>query len=211
MPPPMEPYATPLSDLALAETLEMLKAPGCCASHRSLLLSMLREDHLLYRGRGASESERLRAFVLAGIVRAGHAEAAVHYAIEELQTGMTPAGVAAAARCARLATARPDGLATLLSEAFWRIRSVDENVDLDHYPALETATPTTTACSELIFALGNVAGGREALVTIASMCTSVGGLADGEAAVLRSALATADNFTVAQSVLRTHIGRGRRF
>lgn len=197
MPPPMDPDATPLPDLALAEALEALKAPGCCASHRSLLLGMLREDHAIYRGRGASESERLRAFVLAGIVRAGLAESAMPYAMEELQTGMKPAGVAAAARCARLTTVRLDGLVTLLSEAFWRIRAVDEDVDLDHYPALEAATAMTTACGELIGALGNVAGGREALRVIASLCTSQGELEEGEASALRAALAGADDFTAA--------------
>jgi protein SCO1/2 len=136
------------SDAALgAELWRRANELGCCGPDRGLL-SLLREDAAIYHGRGTVDAERLRAFVLECVTRAGLAQEALPYILEELETGTDPYPVAAAARAARHLTARPPETAALLSHAMERIRHLDQFVCLDRYPAPPDAG-TVSAVSEL--------------------------------------------------------------
>ncbi|QND65437.1 hypothetical protein HB777_17030 [Mesorhizobium loti] len=131
---------------------------GCDGS----LLALLREDAPLYRGRGAVEAERLRAFVMAGLAERGLADTLVPFALQELETSIDPYGIAAAARVVRRASAVPQETASLLGKALDRVRQIDEIVDLENYPA----TPEfggRTAVAETIEALAASPDGRSEL------------------------------------------------
>ena len=168
-----------LADLALADA-------GCCC--RRDLLSLLREDASIYRGRGPTETERLRAFVMIGIARAGLADALLPYIIEDLETGTGPYTLAAAARTARSASSLPEETADLLVGAIDRIRHRDEFVHLDTYPALSAAGPTT-AIGEAIETLA-IAGpkGHAAIKAIWHRSSDGGYLSRSAMRLLRDAL-----------------------
>jgi cytochrome oxidase Cu insertion factor (SCO1/SenC/PrrC family) len=136
------------SDAMLGAELERRsRESGCCGPDRGLL-SLLREDATIYGDRGTVEAERLRAFVMECVTRAGLAQDALPYILEELETGTDPYPVAAAARAVRHLTALPLETAALLIRAIERIRHADEFVCLDRYPAPQD-TSTTSALMEL--------------------------------------------------------------
>lgn len=130
---------TRLSDEQLQEVLTGLRQVGNHCCRRDAALALLQESAPIYRGRGSSEVERLRAYVLVGLGRAGLGDALLPYIREELETGRSAFGVAAAARAARhLPRLSPDLIETCM-RASARIRLIDDIVDLDHYPADMTA------------------------------------------------------------------------
>jgi len=139
--------AAALPDDQLAAEFEKLASPeaACCQSG---LLAMLREDAPLYRGRGTTEADRLRAFVMARLARGGLADAMTAYIVEELESGTNPYTVAAAARAMRAMSAPPPDAISLLEGAIERIRVIDDFVHLDIYPAPPGIAPTT-AVAEL--------------------------------------------------------------
>jgi cytochrome oxidase Cu insertion factor (SCO1/SenC/PrrC family) len=154
-----------LPDDQVAAILAGLASADARCGCRRELLPLLREDAPIYRGKGTTETERLRAFVMAGIARAGLADELMPYVIEELETGTSPYAIAAAARAARSASSLPEETAGLLVDAIDRIRHLDEYVDLDTYPAPPGAGQTT-AIAEAIKTLA-VAGpnGQAAIKT----------------------------------------------
>ena len=138
-----------MSDPALgAELLERAKGSGCCGPDRGLL-TLLREDADIYRNLGSGEVERLWAFVLACVTRAGLAQDALPFILEELETGTDPYSVAAAARACLHLEAPPAETAALLVRAMARIRHVDEFVELDRYPVVHPVAGGATAVSEI--------------------------------------------------------------
>jgi cytochrome oxidase Cu insertion factor (SCO1/SenC/PrrC family) len=157
---------TALPDDKVAAILaDLVPAAAGCGCRRELL-PLLREDAPIYRGRSTTEIERLRAFVMAGIARAGLADELMPYVIEELETGTSPYTIAAAARAARDASLLPEKTAEFLLGAIDRIRHLDEYVHLDIYPA-PPGTGHTTAIAEAIKTLA-VAGssGRAAIKSL---------------------------------------------
>jgi cytochrome oxidase Cu insertion factor (SCO1/SenC/PrrC family) len=142
---PDDQVAAILADLASGDA-------GCGCKRE--LLPLLREDASIYRGRGTSETERLRAYVMVALAKAGLGDVLIPYVIEELETGTGPYPVAAAARVARSAV--PAQTVPLLVAAIERIRPVDEFVHLDTYPAPPGVGPTT-AIGEVVKTLA-VAG-----------------------------------------------------
>ena len=140
-----------LSDDQLAAELEKL-ASAEETRCQGEFLAMLREDALLYRGRGTTEAERLRAFVMARLARGGLADAMTAYVVEELESGTNPYTVAAAARAVQAMSAPPLDTVSLLEGAIERIRPVDDFVHLDVYPAPPGVAPTT-AVAELVATL----------------------------------------------------------
>jgi len=152
----MSDIVVPLPDRELAAVWADLASASFGGGCRHHLLSLLREDASIYRGRSTTEAERLRAFIMAGIARVGPADELVPYILEELETGTSPYAVAAAARAARSASSLPEETAELLAGAIDRIHHLDEFVHLDTYPAPPGAGPTT-AIGELIETLA-VAG-----------------------------------------------------
>jgi len=128
------------SDAALgADLMRRATEANCCCGPDRGLLALLREDAPIYAGRGAIEAERLRAFVLECVSRAGLAPDALAFIREELETTMDPYAVAAAARAVRHVPLLPQDIEDLLHRAADRIGAVDENVCLDTYPAPQAA------------------------------------------------------------------------
>lgn len=163
-----------LPDNEIATILADLVLLGAGCGCRRELLPLLREDASIYRGRGTTETERMRAFVMAGIARAGLADELMPYVIEELETGTSPYTIAAAARAARGASSLPEEIAGLLLGAIDRIRHLDEYVHLDTYPAPPGAG-YTTAIAEAIKTLA-IAGpsGRAAIKSLSDRAANGG-------------------------------------
>jgi protein SCO1 len=177
-----------LPDNEIATILADLVLPGAGCGCRRDLLPLLREDASIYRGRGTTETERLRAFVMAGIARAGLADQLMPYVIEELETGTSPYTMAAAARAARGASSLPEVIVGFLLGAIDRIRHLDEYVHLDIYPAPPGAG-YTTAIAEAIKTL-TVAGpsGRAAIKSLSDRAANGGCFSLSVATLLEAAL-----------------------
>ena len=67
----------------------------------SELIGLLREEHPHYDQRGAATIVRMRGWVLLALARAGVSDADLIFVLEELETGLDPYLVAAAARALR--------------------------------------------------------------------------------------------------------------
>lgn len=128
------------SDAALGADLirRATEVDRCCGPDRGLL-KLLHEDAPIYAGRGAIEAERLRAFVIECVSRAGLAPDALAFIQEQLETAMDPYAVAAAARAVRQLASLPPDIEDLLRRAADRVSAVDENVCLDIYPVPQAA------------------------------------------------------------------------
>jgi cytochrome oxidase Cu insertion factor (SCO1/SenC/PrrC family) len=125
-----------MSDAVLgADLMRRATESDCCGGPDRDLLTLLREDASIYAGRGAIEAERLRAFVMECVSRAGLAPEALPFIREELETATDPYAVAAAARAVRSLRLLPPDIEDLLHGAAHRIGVVDELVHLDSYPA----------------------------------------------------------------------------
>jgi cytochrome oxidase Cu insertion factor (SCO1/SenC/PrrC family) len=150
----------------VAAILAGLASPEAGCGCRRQLLALVREDAPIYRGKGTTETERLRAFVMTALARAGLADELIPYVIEDLETGTSPYTIAAAARAARGASSLPEETAGLLVGAIDRIRHIDEYVHLDTYPA-PPGTGHTTAIGEVIKTLAVAGpGGHAAIKTL---------------------------------------------
>ena len=112
------------------------------------LLSMLPEQHPLYAGRSTSETTRLRGFILAAFARTGLPDAALPYALEELESGFDAYLVAAAARALR--GTKPDpAYAPFLHKAQRNIQYHDAPVTFDAYNPRWPYTNATSALEEI--------------------------------------------------------------
>jgi cytochrome oxidase Cu insertion factor (SCO1/SenC/PrrC family) len=150
-----------------ADLMRRATEADCCRGPDRDLLRLLREDAPIYAGRGAVESERLRAFVMECVSNAGLAPEAWAFIREELETGMDPYAVAAAARAVRSLPSPPRGIERLLRGAADRISAVDETVWLASYPAPQGAAGPS-AVAEVMETLAIV--GRLANDTMPPIC-----------------------------------------
>jgi protein SCO1/2 len=112
------------------------------------LVDLLREQGPIYAGRSSAEAERLRGHVLASFETIGLPDGALPMIIEELESGINPFTVAAAARGARGGQGLPPVVVTLLLDSIHRIRGCDDVVALDVVAAERDALPT--AVTELL-------------------------------------------------------------
>jgi len=139
-------------DASLDTSLASLSGVTQTPETKIMLLSLLREDAPFYQGRGTTEVERLRGFILAQLSTVGLADETLPYIIEELETGLDAYSVGAAARAARELSHVSAETIELLFTAIERIRHVDEYVNFDSYPP--TYVPDTkTAVMEAIATL----------------------------------------------------------
>ncbi|MEA2937948.1 MAG: hypothetical protein QOC56_1452, partial [Alphaproteobacteria bacterium] len=107
---------TPVFDRAtpVADIVAYVDAVRRRPVRRNELVALLAEQAPLYAGRGTNEAERLRGYMLASFQAIGLPPAAMHYVLEELQTGLNPYTVAAAAKALRGAANPPDAVVRLL-------------------------------------------------------------------------------------------------
>ena len=113
------------------------------------LAAMLPEESSLYAGRGSSEAERLRGYVLASFEKTGLPSEAVPFVLEELETGRNPYTVAAAARALRGSSAVPAEAPELLVAAVARLRGSDEVVSFERFAPGATEGTSATSLFEL--------------------------------------------------------------
>jgi cytochrome oxidase Cu insertion factor (SCO1/SenC/PrrC family) len=120
---------------------------------RDALVGLLAEQSPVYAGRGSGETERLRGYILASFETAGLPASALPFVIEELEIGLNPYPVAAAAKAVRGAHEPPERITALLLDAIDRTRTCDDVVCFDRGadPGKETSkrTAETTALMEL--------------------------------------------------------------
>jgi cytochrome oxidase Cu insertion factor (SCO1/SenC/PrrC family) len=134
------------------------------------LVGLLAEQSPVYAGRGSSEAERLRGYILASFETTQLTAAALPYVVEELEIGLNSYAVAAAAKALRGAHDLPGQIAKLLLDAIDRIRSSDDVVCFDRSADAWTAEPPTTALMELFRTLAWLGSyGREAEAELKAM------------------------------------------
>jgi cytochrome oxidase Cu insertion factor (SCO1/SenC/PrrC family) len=137
-------------DEAVAQ-IEALRVSGA----RDALAGLLDERHPLYRGLGVSHAERLRGYVLAAFEEMGLPPAALPFVLEELESGVTPYNVAAAAKALRGTDSVPNRAQSLLFRAIDRLRGSDDRVCFTRYAPGPAAPDTPTALVELVRTLGH--------------------------------------------------------
>lgn len=136
--------ATPLAEIA-AHVDRLRESPDS----GDTLVDLLAEQSPIYDGRTTGEAERLRGYVLASFATTGLPASAMAFVVEELESGINPYPVAAAARAARGADDLPDYIVPLLLDAIDRIRPCDDLVCFDRGGARDRDAPPATALMEL--------------------------------------------------------------
>ena len=119
-------------------------------SRREELVALLAEQSPIYRGLSAGEAERLRGFILASFEKTGLPPSALPFVREELQTGINPYTVAAAAKALRGTSEISDNIFALLVAAAERIAGNDDNVQYETIDPVDRVTRRTGALTEII-------------------------------------------------------------
>ena len=119
-------------------------------SRREELVALLAEQSPIYRGLSAGAAERLRGFILASFEKAGLPPSALPFVQEELQTGINPYTVAAAAKALRGTSEISDDIFALLVAAAERIAGNDDNVQYETIDPVDRVTRRTGALTEII-------------------------------------------------------------
>jgi cytochrome oxidase Cu insertion factor (SCO1/SenC/PrrC family) len=136
--------ATPAVDI-VAYVDRLRASPGSGGN----LVDLLAEQSAIYAGRATNEAERLRGYILASFESTGLPASAMAFVIEELESGLNPYAVAAAAKAARGANRLPEHIVPLLLGAIDRVRQSDDLVCFDSRTGAETGASSTTALMEL--------------------------------------------------------------
>jgi protein SCO1/2 len=121
--------------------------------HHGRLLELLREDHPFYAERGTASTVRMRGWILVTFARTGLPDDALLFVLEELDTGVDPYLVAAAARALRSYPAPRAAFAPLIMGALANIRYRDERVSFEGYGAYAIGRNGTTPIAELLATL----------------------------------------------------------
>jgi protein SCO1 len=126
------------SEIEIAARIEALAAdPDQCAA-------LLREDHAIYAQRGAAAVVRLRGWILLTLARHRIDDRTLVHVLEELDAGLDPYLVAAAARALRRYPHRSPELAPFVMRAIENMTSRDEPISFERYGEYAT---TTSACT----------------------------------------------------------------
>lgn len=118
-------------------------------TRREELVGLLRESSPLYVDRSASATARLRGWVLAAFEDVGLPPSALPFALEELESGIEPHLVAAAAKALRGGEWDPN-VGRYLLAAFNNMRSRDDTVSFDSIRPSWPAARSTTALLEVL-------------------------------------------------------------
>jgi protein SCO1 len=117
------------------------------------LTDLLREDHPVYDQRGAATVVQMRGWVLLALARVGVTDKTLVYVLEELDTGVDPYLVAAAAFALRSYAKPNKTLAPFVIGAFNQIRYKDQPVSFTGYGEYATSSSATSAVTELLITL----------------------------------------------------------
>jgi cytochrome oxidase Cu insertion factor (SCO1/SenC/PrrC family) len=137
--------ATPIADILAY--VDSLRAVSAC---RDGLVDLLAEQAPLYAGCSTVEAEWLRGYLLASFETTGLPLAAIGYVLEELESGLNPYTVAAAAKALRGASDVPERAVPLLLKATRRIRLSDDRVSFAGCCAATRDGSAVTAVMEVV-------------------------------------------------------------
>jgi protein SCO1/2 len=146
-----EPSGSLAQPTLLADTVASIRRSP---ARREELVAMLDEGSPIYQHLGSGEAERIRGFVLASFEKVGLPDSALPFVLEELETGINPYTVAAAARAVRGARRISEETFALLVSAAVRIESNDDYVQYDTIDPGDRATPRTSALAEVLRTIG---------------------------------------------------------
>jgi cytochrome oxidase Cu insertion factor (SCO1/SenC/PrrC family) len=132
------------------DIISLRRAPA----RREELVAMLAEQSPVYQGLGSGEAERIRGFVLASFEKVGLPETALPFVLEELQTGLNPYTVAAAAKGLRGAGLISDDAVKMLGIAALRIENDDDNVQHETFDPGDRTPARTSALAEIVRTIG---------------------------------------------------------
>jgi cytochrome oxidase Cu insertion factor (SCO1/SenC/PrrC family) len=117
---------------------------------REELVALLAEQAPVYRGLSTGETERIRGFILASFATTGLPQGALPFVREELETGINPYTVAAAAKALRGASGVSDETFAQLVAAAERIASNDDNVQFETIDPGDRMAQPTSALAEIV-------------------------------------------------------------
>jgi cytochrome oxidase Cu insertion factor (SCO1/SenC/PrrC family) len=137
------------SGVAFADIIAEVDRLRASPDERDALAALLAEQSPIYAGRSTGDAERLRGYLLASFEKTGLPKSALPFVIEELESGLNPYVVAAAAKALRGSRDFPSHIAALLLAAIDRIRGSDDVVDFDFRAEPGAADAPTTALTEL--------------------------------------------------------------
>ena len=120
---------------------------------RDQLIDLLHEDNPLYAQRGAATVVRMRGWIMLILARPTLPNAALPFLLEDLDTGVDPYLVAAAASALRSYPTPNIAFAPFVVRAISNIRYRDERVSLETYGAYAIGTNGTTPVRELLATL----------------------------------------------------------
>lgn len=120
---------------------------------REQLTDLLREDQPVYNQRGVATIVRMRGWVLLALARTGLSDTALLFVLEELDTGIDPYLVAAAARAIRSYPRPTAALAPFVMRALNNIRYHDEPISFESYGEYAIASTGNSAVRELLTTL----------------------------------------------------------
>src|SRR5262245_33122054 len=109
------------------------------------LTALLREDDAVYSQRSGAAIVRMRGWLLIGLARLGVSDADLPFVLEELESGIHPYLVAAAARALRSYCEPAADFVPFVLRALANIRSSDEPISFDAYGEYAVAESSTTA------------------------------------------------------------------
>jgi protein SCO1/2 len=119
------------------------------SSRRDALIDFLRDEHPMYRDRGAIDVARLRGFVMRTFADVGLPGDALPFVLEDLQSSVDAYAVAAAAQALRGWMSPSLDVIPLLRQARENIHGKDEFVSFASYDAVGDLARGTTASAEI--------------------------------------------------------------
>jgi protein SCO1/2 len=135
------------------EFAALVDALAADLDRREQLTELLLEDHSLYDQRGAATIVRMRGWVLLALARAGVSDAALLFVLEELDAGVDPYLVAAAARAIRSYPHPTAALAPFVMRGLTQIRYRDDPVSFENYGEYAVSSAGTSPVRELLTTL----------------------------------------------------------
>ena len=135
---------------ALADAIDAIIALRRSPAGGEGLAALLHEQSPIYQGLSTNAAERIRGFIFASFATGGLPRSALPFVLEELQTGINPYTVAAAARALRGSTAIPDETFALLVAAAKRIAANDDSVQYETIDPTDRTVQRTSALAEII-------------------------------------------------------------
>ena len=133
-----------------SEFADLVDSLAADPDRRQQLTDLLREDHAIYDQRGAATIVEMRGWVLLALARTEISDDELLFVLEELDTGVDPYLVAAAA-CALRSYPNPNSaLAPYVLRALNQIRYHDDPVSFEAFGDYATSSSGTSPVRELL-------------------------------------------------------------